>query len=289
MLQLAALRMTCLLATTLLGLASIAAAQMQVQLEPVADTTLYENAQGSIANGAGEHFFSGLTLRDVKIRRALVRFDLSSIPGDMVIESASLRLEVTRFNGGPCTLTLHRVLSSWGEGSSDAGEPGGVGTASTPMDATWVHRFWPDVRWSAPGGDFDSVPSASVFNESTGFIEWTATARLLDDLESWRREPHTNYGWLIESVSPGFNSAHRFATREAAASASRPILTLTLVPACPICTSDFNCDGGVDGSDVERFFELWSAGSSVADVNSDGGIDGTDVEVFLVAWENSAC
>jgi hypothetical protein len=52
-----------------------------------------------------------------------------------------------------------------------------------------------------------------------------------------------------------------------------------------ICVGEFNCDGGVDGGDVEHFFASWESGDASADVNLDGGIDGGDVEAFFVRWE----
>lgn len=51
------------------------------------------------------------------------------------------------------------------------------------------------------------------------------------------------------------------------------------------CIADFNIDGGVDGQDVQSFFESWEAGSVLADTNSDGGVDGSDVSSFFEAWE----
>lgn len=55
------------------------------------------------------------------------------------------------------------------------------------------------------------------------------------------------------------------------------------------CTSDFNSDGGVDGSDLGAFFEAWEAGDFLADVNEDGGVDGADAQWFVVQWVESAC
>ena len=52
-----------------------------------------------------------------------------------------------------------------------------------------------------------------------------------------------------------------------------------------ICVGEFNCDGGVDGVDVEQFFASWASGDTAADVNADGGIDGGDVEEFFARWE----
>jgi len=56
------------------------------------------------------------------------------------------------------------------------------------------------------------------------------------------------------------------------------------VPDPVLCIADQNCDGGVDGSDIEPFFIKFAAANPSADVNNDGGVDGSDVEAFSVAW-----
>lgn len=58
---------------------------------------------------------------------------------------------------------------------------------------------------------------------------------------------------------------------------------------CPVCSADFNQDGGVDGLDVQAFFVDWSGGTVCADVNGDGGIDGSDVQVFFDIWTGGGC
>lgn len=55
------------------------------------------------------------------------------------------------------------------------------------------------------------------------------------------------------------------------------------------CYADFNEDGGIDGGDIEAFFDHWEDGDSQADVNGDGGVDGGDVQTFFTAWENGGC
>ncbi len=55
------------------------------------------------------------------------------------------------------------------------------------------------------------------------------------------------------------------------------------------CPADFNRDGGVDGADVQGFFESWEQSLVGADVNFDGGVDGADVEYFFEVWERGAC
>ena len=52
-----------------------------------------------------------------------------------------------------------------------------------------------------------------------------------------------------------------------------------------LCIGDVNCDGGVDGQDIESFFLVWATGDAAGDLNADGGVDGQDVEFFFVNWE----
>ena len=55
------------------------------------------------------------------------------------------------------------------------------------------------------------------------------------------------------------------------------------------CPADFNEDGGVDGADLQAFFETWQQGVERADINADGGVDGSDLEAFFVRWEAGGC
>ena len=67
---------------------------------------------------------------------------------------------------------------------------------------------------------------------------------------------------------------------------SRPAELVILGIPCP---ADYNQDGGIDGSDVQVFFDDWSLGLPQADVNFDGGVDGADVDAFFIAWSNGGC
>lgn len=62
-----------------------------------------------------------------------------------------------------------------------------------------------------------------------------------------------------------------------------------LVVSDQYCPADFNLDGGIDGSDVEAFFDAWVVADPSADTNLDGGVDGGDVEAFFTAWSNGGC
>ncbi|MBS0195364.1 MAG: hypothetical protein JSR77_01265 [Planctomycetes bacterium] len=66
--------------------------------------------------------------------------------------------------------------------------------------------------------------------------------------------------------------------------------SVTSLPAAlTVCAADFNCDGGVDGGDIESFFTRWADGDAAADTNADGGVDGDDVRAFFEAWMRGGC
>jgi hypothetical protein len=60
---------------------------------------------------------------------------------------------------------------------------------------------------------------------------------------------------------------------------------LTEVVTLTVCPGDYNCDGGVDGNDVDAFIRDWTEASARADVNQDGGVDGADLQAFFDARE----
>ncbi len=271
----------CALACTLEALAAD-----QVTLIATSDATLYESELGELANGSGEHSYAGLTF-GAGMRRALYRFDVAAaIPAGAQIVDVQLVLQVSRSFAGEDLVYLHRALASWGEGASDAGDPGGQGAASQPGDSTWLHRRYPDQLWTTPGGDFDPVPSGSTLVDYSGAYTWASTELMVADVQGWADDAASNFGWLIESPSSGSRSARRFETRESTVIAWRPKLIVRFERAC---AADFNQDGGVDGADVDAFFAAWEAGSAPADVNQDGGIDGADMGAFFEAWEAGGC
>lgn len=74
----------------------------------------------------------------------------------------------------------------------------------------------------------------------------------------------------------------RFSPQNPGVEVDFDVVTLAAAALCP---GDFNADGGIDGADVQAFFESWEAGSADADMNGDGGTDGADVEFFFQRWE----
>lgn len=264
-----------------------------VVLTPSEDNTLYESPDPA-SNGAGAFFFAGTTIRGAGERRALLRFDIAgAVPPGASIESASLTLQLSRNSGDVGVGTLHRVVSSWGEGASNAGEPGGSGTNAALGDATWALRFYPTIPWSTPGGDFVADPSGSTgvpAAPTLGAVTWGSTPGLVGDVRAWRDRPAENFGWLVRVTIPAGVGARRFFSREAGDPLTRPALRIVYTTPCP-CVADFDGSGGTpDVGDIDAFFAMWLTGEPSADADCSGGTpDAGDVDAFFGQWLAGGC
>ena len=215
-------------ATLLTGSATSVMAQNEVTLSPSKDNTLFENAGGTVSNGAGLYMFAGRTNEATNfLRRALVHFDVSGIPAGSTIESVELTMRMSRAISGAHDIVLHRVNSDWGEGTSNAPGQEGAGAPATSGDATWIHTFSPSSQWATPGGDFESSPSATTSVAGVGNYTWASTSELVADVQAWLDNPSSNFGWIVIGAEAVATSAKRFDTRE---STSPPQLTVQFMP-----------------------------------------------------------
>ena len=105
-----------------------------VVLSPQKDNTLYEDPFGTLSNGQGIYFFTGKTAAN-SLRRGVMAFDFSAIPANATITGVTLTMYVSLSHGGSASVSLSKALRDWGEGASDAGEPGVAGVQSETGDA----------------------------------------------------------------------------------------------------------------------------------------------------------
>lgn len=204
-----------------------------LQTAPDRDNTLYERVNGDVSNGAGTGLFFGRTGANAGevLRRALIHFDLSSIPPGSTVNSVSLELQVdlvppqaTGFDA-----TLHRMLASWGEGSSVALGAGGSGAGAVAPDATWLHREFDTLFWTTPGGDFEALPSATApVSSAVGPMIFASSQGLVDDVQAWIDDPGQNHGWVILGEEDNPQNARRVGSRENIDFA--PVLTVDFEP-----------------------------------------------------------
>ena len=185
-----------------------------LSLVPVVDTTISSSGfkpQGEATILAGARGNSG-------IDRALVRFDLSSIPTNAVVSNANFQLTVVRGppGGQISTFSIHRVLKAW------------------ESSATWTIAA-PGSNWAGPGGlagtDFVVSPSAERAGPSETF-QMTPNPGLMEDLQHWIANPQSNYGWLLKSSAENApKTALHFGSKE---SLSPPRLSLSYTVPPPI-------------------------------------------------------
>ena len=94
-----------------------------VSLAPSKDNSIFQES-GTLSNGKGIYVFTGL-INNNFLRRGLMAFNVSSIPSNATITSASLSLFLTKMGPiAPGNISLKRVSRDWGEGNSNSGSPG---------------------------------------------------------------------------------------------------------------------------------------------------------------------
>lgn len=190
----------------------------------VADTSLLEVAPTN--NLGGYPGMNGGVTQEFKRNRALFRFDLSALPTNAIVVSASLQLVATRQPGfmEPINFrdfALHRMLVPWGEGNKNPSFQIGKGLPASPGEATWNYAFFPTNTWSTPGGasgvDFSSVESSFKFVEdaSPTMYRFDSNPEMVADANYWVSHPHNNFGWILLCTDESTQStARRWGTRE---------------------------------------------------------------------------
>lgn len=239
-----------------------------VLLVSTRDTTLYEDEEGLLGNGAGQHCFVGRNGSNLE-RRALIAFDLSQLPANARVLSATLWLTLSRTNASQ-SMTLHRVLRPWGEGPSDAAGEEGGGAPAADGDATWLHTHFDQQFWDQPGGDFDESVLATLFAPGLGDYQFTGQA-FAALVQSWITAPAANHGVLIRTATPGAGTSQRFNTRENPNAATRPMLEIRYELAEPEGEGAAEGDGeGMPEGNVEGEGEGLPEGAMEGEGSADG-------------------
>jgi hypothetical protein len=213
-----------------MGMFSAAAFAVTTTLAPAKDNTLFLSDTGSLSAGAGTDLFIGSTSGG-SVRRTVLAFDLTSIPSNAVVSSATLTLFVNKSVAGSNeTVDVHRLTASWGEGTSinSNGNPG----SATTNDATWLYRFYNSSSWTNAGGDFSSTVSATQSIGNFGAFSWSG-AGLVSDVQAWLSSPSSNFGWILVGDETDPTSVRKISSRENATVSQRPSLSITYSVAVP--------------------------------------------------------
>ena len=237
----------------LFAAASGLAAQVTVQIPAARDNTLYQSSSGALSGALCTGLFVGVTDQNNNaLRRALVYFDVvANLPAGAHVLSAGLSIQVTQHNSN-VTITAHRALQDWGEGTSNPPGQGGAGTAATAGDATWLHTFLPGSTWTTAGGDFAAAPSLTLAAPSPGPAQAVSTLAAVGDVQRWLDDPAQNFGWLLKTNEAAPQTALRFNSREA--NNNPPTLTVTYLANGMTTTHGQGCIVG-----GQEFRHDWSA------------------------------
>lgn len=194
---------------------------------PVADTTIAfgDDAQ---ADGSTPTMIAGHLPFIEASSRALVRFNLSSLPSGVVVTSATVELTASVVAGDVQNIAqahfLHRLTLGWTEAGAGWTETGG--------------SFWENA-----GGDFDPVADASVPIAGVGTYTFASTAGLVGTVQQWATNAAANFGWALRSeAEDAGKSGRRFNTRETAS--GRPKLVVGyFVPPPPVILKNARSGG----------------------------------------------
>jgi hypothetical protein len=177
-------------------------------------------------------------------RRALLRFDLSSIPAGAYVQSAQLGLYANNSNGSASdSLIVYRVTRAWTEGTGASGS-----------GATW-NRADGSVNWTSGGGDYDSATGiATVLPGVSGWNSFDATQHVVE----WVAGTQPNHGMLVAGGS-GVNNG-KFASGDESNASVWPRLTVTFFPPCgwtppqTVVTLNPTADGQVNASSPDTSY-----------------------------------
>ena len=185
-----------------------------VKFYPTKDNSIFSEGN-DLSDGAGLSIYAGRTNNAsvAQVRRALIKFDVSSIPANLQIQSVKLTMTTLKSVGNsntPHNFTLHKSLSDWGEGSSSGL---GNGSPATTNDATWQNTFYPSLNWTINGGDFVNTSSSTAVGVLNELTEWSSP-QMVNDVNAWLSDSSINFGWLIKGEESVRGYAKAFASRE---------------------------------------------------------------------------
>jgi hypothetical protein len=183
-------------AVLLLAPGAESARALTLTVMPSADTCMRDNAP-DMTSGDVNPLLVGNSKDPFTVHnRALLKFDVSSIPTNAIVTDATLMTVIFRSNTGPANYDLHRVLVDWNE-----------------YEATWNNRS-ASTAWLAGGGqsgtEFVSQPSVTAQIDDAIF----SSAGTISDVQQWVGNSGTNYGWIMLPTGDLSGTGKQIGSRE---------------------------------------------------------------------------
>ena len=206
------------------------------QLWPSKDTYI-EADQPNQNEGANPLLFT--EPRNNREQYSLVQFDLSHIPTNAIIRSATFDINVSRDRPGQ-TINLYPLLTDWTEHGATWNQRDGTGS--------WAAGSFSSADYSATSlGSFS--PSSTL-----GDYLFDFTAQVQD----WIANGIPNYGMAL--IITGTNGRSEHHSRESALTASRPSLYIDWEPASGHLTTELKAESSIatDGATIDVIMTLTS-------------------------------
>lgn len=157
-------------------------------------------------------------------KHGILKFNVSSIPSNATVTSATVELTLVECRNGTAnkTIGVNKVNRTWGEGT----KTGIDGATATSGECSWTYSA-STTQWTTAGGDFDAtVADSKTVGSTTGTVySWNITSMV----QGWVANSSTNYGMIFVETTPKStsNGTKCFASKEYATVSSRPKLTVT--------------------------------------------------------------
>ncbi|MBK8564214.1 MAG: DNRLRE domain-containing protein [Saprospiraceae bacterium] len=216
-------------------------AQTTITLTATEDTEIWNNnASDQLKNYGSCNILYLNGASSAPKQRDLVRFNLSSIPANATITSATFRMVKIGGSSSSKNISVHRVTAEWVEGTGSC--PGSTGGTNGPC--SWQIRMG-STAWATHGGDYNASAEATVAVAGNGAYNWTITSLV----QNWQNGIFPNFGVLVRFATENQNSEIDFGSSEHATTGNRPQLTVTYtVPTLSSVITNATCPSGNNGA-----------------------------------------
>lgn len=246
-----------------------------IDLSPL-DTTLLLNSNNTSTDTSLTVQTSGKKVAAV----VLMKFDLSQIPQNAVIQSAVLNLLLTAADqdaGDPnYSISLHQVINR----NPDIARATGL-TADGVMP--WTSNRCCQGGYPMAQSDISSPQSITVIDRSPGFKMWDASSAM----RTWLASAASNFGLLLNAdIRKGNNRFRTFSSAQESPTSNRPFLRVTYtVPAAAGIATAMSFAAATTDADTQASKIAATSQSVIGspDVGVTGDFDGdgrTDLATF---------
>ncbi|MFC2135430.1 DUF2341 domain-containing protein, partial [Bacteroidota bacterium] len=201
-----------------------------------------------------------------KMIRDLFEFNISAVPSGVEIDLAYLQLYVDTAAASSRNYDIHRITSSWAEGTSD-----GVVNSAIVNGTTWNER-WFGQNWGTSGGDYAATATDQIATGTTVdiWLGWDVT----EDVKGFNNGSYSNYGHLVkDNLENDDGIKVKFTTKEGL-TAEWPRLNITYRD-----MTAPNITGISDSPDPVVFGNIITINANVTDNLGQGNISRVWVEI----------